>query len=203
MLCWAVQMESMNVKIYKQLALSRDQKEHFREFWDAWEYRKRSLDKTMQLVRAKLRNLPYGISLPVSFLNRISSLSGHGLSPMRGGSGGWEAVPNSAVMTGGFAEDENNQIDRLRLLGMTAVETEIAAKAVRELCAVHAADIAAFVDFKEVQVLPVSTLQTRQMVCMWSAHVLHKAAPHDFFGIARLASSQLQRESLYRLQTYT
>lgn len=88
------------------------------------------------------------------------------------------------------------------LLGVSSGQTEIAAKCMRDLRAVQAADVEAFVDFKEVQLLPVSTLQTRQMVCMWSAHVLHKAAPHDFFGLARLASMQLQRESLYRLQTY-
>ena len=199
-----LQMESMNVKIYKQLQLTRDQKEHFREFWDAWEYRKRSIDKTMQVVRAKLRNLPYGIALPMPFLNRVNSLASQAIGTLRGGSGGWDGVqaaPAAAVMPP-LAEDDEAEFDQLRLVGMTPDETEVAAKCLRELRAVHMADVEAFVDFKEVQVLPVSTLQTRQMVCMWSAHVLHKAAPHDFFGIARLASSQLQRESLYRLQTY-
>lgn len=182
-----VQMESMNVKIYKQLQLSRDQKEHLRDFWDAWEHRKRSIDSTMQTARAKLRNLPYGVSLPLPFLNLLSSLAGAAPAhPMRG----WELDVDAC------------EFEKVCLLGISPVQTELAAACLRELRAVHAADIAAFVDFKEVQLLPVSTLQTRQMVCMWSAHVLHKAAPHDFFGLARLASMQLQRESLYRLQTY-
>eukprot|EP00892_Ulva_mutabilis_P010377 jgi/Ulvmu1/7711/UM039_0017.1 len=196
-------MEALNVKIYKQLQLTRDQKAHFREFWDAWEYRKRAIDKPMQQVRAKLRNLPFGITLPVSFLNRISSLAG--MSAHRR-SNGWEPIGTTPLGAAPpvFASDgdDDGQTDRLRLLGMTAADTEAAAACVRELRSVHASDVEAFVDFKEVQVLPVSTLQTRQMVTMWSAHVLHKAAPHDFFGLARLASLELQRESLYRMQTY-
>lgn len=198
----AVQMESMNVKIYKQLALSRSQKEHFREFWDAWEYRKRSIDKTMQTARTKLRNLPYGIALSLPFLNRINMLAGSSMHSMRACGSNWDPIPSSAVLPAPVPEDDDTDFAKVCLLGVSPVQTEIAAKCLRELRAVHRADVEAFVDFKEVQLLPVSTLQTRQMVCMWSAHVLHKAAPHDFFGLARLASMQLQRESLYRLQTY-
>lgn len=100
-------MEAMNVKIYRQLQLSHDQKQHLQEFWDAWEYRKRSIDKTMRTARAKLRNLPYGVALPLSFINRVNVLAGSAMHAMRGCTPGvWDAVPASAVMSVHLDEEE-------------------------------------------------------------------------------------------------
>ena len=171
---------------YKQLQLSGAQKERLWEFWAAWEGRKRSLDETMQTARATLRALPSTISLSPQFVDLVSDLAEG-------------ATRRSAAAAAAAAACD---FGSRTLVGMAAQDTSSAHRCLREVQAVHSADIEAFKDFKEMQIGVLAALSPRQMGSVWSANIKHKAAPPDFFGICQLAAQQMQRESLFALSTY-
>eukprot|EP00892_Ulva_mutabilis_P008092 jgi/Ulvmu1/5655/UM024_0001.1 len=177
------QMESLTALTFKQLQLTTSQKERLWEFWAAWETRKRTLDGNMQVTRATLRALPSSIALPLGFVDHVSNLA--------------DGMPRAAA-----AMLANGMEVVGSVAGLSPEDCAASMKCLRELEAIHTADIDTFKDFKEMQISVLAVLSPRQMGCIWSANIKHKAAPPDFFGICQLAALQMQRESLFALSTY-
>lgn len=180
-----LQMESLTAMTFKQLQLTSMQKERLWEFWAAWERRKRTLDDAMTATRAALRAMPASVALPSGFSDHVANLADGVRRP---------AV--AAPTTGAEWHSRN------LLAGLAADDFSTAARCLRELQAIHKADVDAFTEFKEMQIGVLAVLTPRQMGCIWSANIKHKAAPPDFFGICQLAALQMQRESLFALSTY-
>lgn len=178
-----VQMESLSAMTYKQLQLNGAQKERLWEFWAAWEARKRAIDDTMHAARTTLRALPAAVSLPPRFMDLLSDLA--------------EGAPQRAAAAAGPLA-----FGAGTFVGLAAADMGTALRCVRDVQAVHAADIEAFKDFKELQIGVLAALSPRQMGTVWSANIKHKAATPDFFGVCQLAGLQKQRESLFALSTY-
>lgn len=177
-------MESLTAMTFKQLQLTSLQKERLWEFWAAWETRKRTLDSSMQSTRSTLRALPVSVALPPGFIDHVANLA--------------DGMPRAKAALLASGTDLTGTV----LSGLAPEDYVTAKRCLRELEAIHTADIDTFTEFKETQIGVLAVLSPRQMGSIWSANIKHKAAPPDFFGICQLAALQMQRESLFALSTY-
>lgn len=187
-----MQIENVQVLLYRGLQANSEQREKMAAYWTAWERRKRELDCTMDLARQALSDVPGRVDLPVPLLTHISAVAsgacrtGHVQVSLRQPPAGEHA----ACWAGRVAQ----------LLGSCAEATVAAREALEKLWAVHVADADLYADTLDLQLQPRLILGLEQLVRVYAGHLMHETAPVDFMALCQLAKTQQHRAEMFNMR---
>eukprot|EP00892_Ulva_mutabilis_P004394 jgi/Ulvmu1/2326/UM013_0174.1 len=210
------EVENMRVQLYRQLGLTAADKERMADVWQAWERRRRALNKPQAAALGALRNFK---STP-ALLHRIHRIitgsimltaptpqaqhAAYECMGLGGRCGNWNPMHDrhaSGADTSTGRHDMTAAADGCRpqplpcmgLIGECAVATGTAAHAMRELMAVHRSDADVYVEMMEVQIQPGRVLCLDKMSTQWCAHLVYEVAPSEFLALSQLAAAQRSR----------
>eukprot|EP00892_Ulva_mutabilis_P004396 jgi/Ulvmu1/2328/UM013_0176.1 len=221
------EVENMHVQLYRQLGLSAADKERMADVWQAWERRRRSLNKPYHAALAALRNVPGPAAVPGEIVRCVIacsadlattaeqaqhaqvSASDDGMGDVGMGGGHGESVHEGhaygSVIAAGWYDRSpsmaaNGNTQRLHcagLLGECPVATGAAMHALQGLEAVHRADSDLYLEIVELQCQPEALLSLEQAVTVYCAHLMHEVAQADFIALCQLAASQRSRTRMH------
>eukprot|EP00892_Ulva_mutabilis_P005790 jgi/Ulvmu1/3583/UM169_0001.1 len=203
------EVENMHVQLYRQLGLSTADKERMADVWQAWERRRRALNKPHAAALAALRTLEGLAALPDTVVCSITACengwaqhthpgnSQHGARARQDTcTHAWDACGRAGSTD---AAGSPQHVPRAGLLGECAVATGVAVHAFRELSAVHRADAELYVEMVELQIQPEAMYSLDTMSRFFCAHLVHGVAPADFLALCQLAAAQRSRAQLFQL----
>lgn len=180
----------MNVRVYRSLQLTQEQRSTMRAVWLEWERNRRRLDEPVASARTCLDSLPTCIPIPPSFAQRVFDIAGAKIRPS-------EEAALSAVLEHPPTPAPWDHEAVVPLLGAAAEFSVFADEALRLLWYVQQADVGVGNYMICQRLEPGRVLSLPQQMRLYSSHLLFHGAPFvDFLALCQQALTHQRRDSL-------
>ena len=213
-----VQIESVHVRLYRQLRLTLYDCAKLASHWETGRRRHRALDPPFQAAVQRLQRLTQVADMPAAFLAHVGSLAG-GHTCTRPdldrdfadaeylSDNTHEDAAATAAASGDFSEESTGRgleglslgrakvqsprtEGRMALLGASAEATLVATQTVLALWRVHDAHGRVIGEVRTMQYLPAVLLEPLKMARVLGTHVMSGEAPADVLQLCQLAAAQ-------------
>lgn len=179
----------MNVRVYRSLQLSPEQRSAMCAVWHEWAANRRRIDEPVATARTCLDSLPTCIPIPPSFAQRVFDIADGKIQSSE--------VSISAVLEHTAASAPWDREAVVPLLGAAAEFSRFSDEALRLLWYAQQADVGVGNHMICQRLEPGRVLSMRQQMRLYSSHLLFHGAPFvDFLALCQQALTHHRRDSL-------